>query len=284
MTFDPDHGAAPAAAPSLWRRAWDRVRAFRPSMPRGTTPGGRRSVWGWAWRAALVIVVLYYPVGALVVEDIDDDSAVRTAQRDARRKPGGGGRGRPGRPRGQRPHLDADAAVLHAVGAARQHAELPARHHGGARPLQHRADGPARPHPRLEPDRPRPRAGARLPERAAQHLGLAAQRVADAVGHVGAEVPRRAREAAGLQQAPGARARRSSSAAPTTCRRCSTASPTTRARTRASSTSTSSRRPATCSIRGATTSSTSTRAGSTPTTCCCANWASTSRTSFAKRG
>ena len=72
MTFDPDHGAPPAAAPSLWRRTWDRVRAFRPSMPRPAGSGGRRA-WSWAWRVAVVIALLYYPLGALVVEDIDDD-------------------------------------------------------------------------------------------------------------------------------------------------------------------------------------------------------------------
>jgi len=72
MTFDPDHGAPPAAAPSLWRRTWNRVRAFRPSMPGAKGSGGRRA-WGWAWRVAVVSALLYYPVGALVVQDIDDD-------------------------------------------------------------------------------------------------------------------------------------------------------------------------------------------------------------------
>ena len=77
MTFDPDHGAAPTPAPSWGRRAWGRVRAFRPFAAKaaGQTSGsgGRRTVWSWAWRAAVVLVILYYPVGALVTEDIDDD-------------------------------------------------------------------------------------------------------------------------------------------------------------------------------------------------------------------
>lgn len=72
MTFDPDHGAPPAAAPSWWRRTWDRLRAFRPSMPGAAGSGGRRA-WSWAWRVVVVIALLYYPVGALVVQDIDAD-------------------------------------------------------------------------------------------------------------------------------------------------------------------------------------------------------------------
>jgi hypothetical protein len=75
MTFDPD-GAAPApAAASYWRRALDRVRAFgrRPSI--ATPPlSGRRRLWRWSWRLLLAAVLLYYPVGALLVENIDDDS------------------------------------------------------------------------------------------------------------------------------------------------------------------------------------------------------------------
>jgi hypothetical protein len=54
-------------------------------MPKiAVPPGGRRvlfgrSIWGWAWRIALVLVVLYYPIGALVIEDIDDDPQFATA-------------------------------------------------------------------------------------------------------------------------------------------------------------------------------------------------------------
>jgi len=73
MTFDPDHGAAPLPSPSWARRAWDRVRAFRPFAARGTGSGGARSVLRWAFWAIVLVVVLYYPIGALVIEVIDDD-------------------------------------------------------------------------------------------------------------------------------------------------------------------------------------------------------------------
>jgi hypothetical protein len=73
MTFEPDYGAPPAAAPSWWRRAWERVRSGRPGLKKASSPTGRRSVWGWAWRAIVVVLVLYYPVGAIVTQDIDDD-------------------------------------------------------------------------------------------------------------------------------------------------------------------------------------------------------------------
>jgi hypothetical protein len=73
MTFDPDHGAAPVSTPSWGRRAWNRVRAFRPFAAKTAVPRGRRTAWGWAWRGAVVVAILYYPVGALVTEDIDDD-------------------------------------------------------------------------------------------------------------------------------------------------------------------------------------------------------------------
>lgn len=32
-----------------------------------------RTAWRWGWRLLLVLAILYYPVGALVVQDIDDD-------------------------------------------------------------------------------------------------------------------------------------------------------------------------------------------------------------------
>ena len=45
MTFEPDHGASPSAAPPLWRRTWDRVRSWRPGLGRtgsatAAAPGG----------------------------------------------------------------------------------------------------------------------------------------------------------------------------------------------------------------------------------------------------
>ena len=78
MTFEPDHAASPATAAPLWRRTWDRVRSWRPGLGRtGNTtaaaPGGRRRLWSWTWRILLVVLILYYPVGALIVENIDDD-------------------------------------------------------------------------------------------------------------------------------------------------------------------------------------------------------------------
>ena len=79
MTFEPDHAAPSSAAPSWWRRTWDRVRSYRPTLGKGAAgtsaaPSGRRRLWTWTWRTILVVAVLYYPVGALIVENIDDDS------------------------------------------------------------------------------------------------------------------------------------------------------------------------------------------------------------------
>jgi len=49
------------------------MRAWRTG--RGTTvaAGGLRLVWRWGWRLLLVVLILYYPLGAMVVESIDDD-------------------------------------------------------------------------------------------------------------------------------------------------------------------------------------------------------------------
>jgi hypothetical protein len=75
MTFEPDHGAASTPAPSRWRRSWDRLKTWRPGWGRGTgpAPSGRRRLWSWTWRIVVVVLVLYFPVGALIVENIDDD-------------------------------------------------------------------------------------------------------------------------------------------------------------------------------------------------------------------
>ncbi|MBN9487096.1 MAG: DUF2333 family protein [Alphaproteobacteria bacterium] len=73
MTFEPDQGVAPAS-PSRWRRAWDGLRAFRLRRPRvGVAPAGHRSVWRWLAWIVVILLVLYYPVGALFVENIDAD-------------------------------------------------------------------------------------------------------------------------------------------------------------------------------------------------------------------
>ena len=75
MTFEPDHGASSAAAPSWWRRAWERVRSARPGPAKtAAAPStGRRRLWRWGAWAIVLLVLLYYPVGALIVENIDDD-------------------------------------------------------------------------------------------------------------------------------------------------------------------------------------------------------------------
>ena len=75
MTFEPDPGASTdTARPSWWRRRWDGLRAWRPAANRGAVPpsGGRR-VWRWTWRIVLLLLVLWFPVGALIVENIDAD-------------------------------------------------------------------------------------------------------------------------------------------------------------------------------------------------------------------
>jgi hypothetical protein len=72
MTFEPDQGAAPAPA-SRWRRTWDGLRSFRLRRPHVGAAPGRRSVWKWAAWTIVILLVLYFPVGALFVENIDDD-------------------------------------------------------------------------------------------------------------------------------------------------------------------------------------------------------------------
>lgn len=74
MTFEPDHGASTSATPSWWRRTSDRIRSFRPAWRgSGAAPGGRRRLWRWIGWAFVLALVLYFPVGALIVENIDDD-------------------------------------------------------------------------------------------------------------------------------------------------------------------------------------------------------------------
>src|SRR5258708_40270449 len=68
MTFDPDDNAPQPPTRSWWRRWWRLGRFRRPAL----------NIRGWRWRwIAIVLValfVLYYPLGALIVENIDDDS------------------------------------------------------------------------------------------------------------------------------------------------------------------------------------------------------------------
>jgi hypothetical protein len=73
MTFDPDPAAPRTPQPSGWRRLWTGMRTWRPGPRTAAVGGGVRTAWRWGWRLLLVLVILYYPVGALVVQDIDDD-------------------------------------------------------------------------------------------------------------------------------------------------------------------------------------------------------------------
>jgi hypothetical protein len=67
MTFDPDESVPPPP-----KRAWWRSIRFR--RPVGAVGAGVRH-WRWRWIvvAVVALLVLYYPLGALIVENIDDD-------------------------------------------------------------------------------------------------------------------------------------------------------------------------------------------------------------------
>jgi hypothetical protein len=71
MTFEPDTATPQAPTPSRWRRLWRRTKGR--SGERSASASTRQRVWRWTWRLLLVAAILYYPVGALLVEDIDDD-------------------------------------------------------------------------------------------------------------------------------------------------------------------------------------------------------------------
>src|SRR5258708_11634769 len=76
MTFEPDNGAAAAARPSWWRRTV----SWRPTFPRGSRTASaaaapvsrRRRVFVWSARMLVAALILYYPLGAIIVENIDD--------------------------------------------------------------------------------------------------------------------------------------------------------------------------------------------------------------------
>jgi hypothetical protein len=73
MTFDPDPAAPqPPPRPSRWR-LWSGLRTWRWRRPGSAAATGSRWIWRWSWRVLLVLLILYYPVGALVVQNIDDD-------------------------------------------------------------------------------------------------------------------------------------------------------------------------------------------------------------------
>lgn len=73
MTFDPDPAVPPATKPSRWSRFWTGMRTWRPGRGASAQPGGLRRAWRWGGRILLVLLILYYPVGALIIHDIDDD-------------------------------------------------------------------------------------------------------------------------------------------------------------------------------------------------------------------
>jgi hypothetical protein len=78
MTFDPDPGMPSSSPqPSRWRRFVSGVRLprFGRSAASSTATGGAspRHRWRWAIWIVLVLLVLWFPVGALIVENIDDD-------------------------------------------------------------------------------------------------------------------------------------------------------------------------------------------------------------------
>ncbi len=73
MTFDPDENVPPPQ-----KRAWWRSIRFR--RPIGGVSSGLASIrkggrfrWRWIAGGLVVLFILYYPVGALIVENIDDD-------------------------------------------------------------------------------------------------------------------------------------------------------------------------------------------------------------------
>ncbi len=73
MTFDPDEGAASQPVRRPW---WRRIRVPRfnrasaPAQPRGRLA----TAWGWGWKIVVALLLLYYPLGAIVIENIDDDA------------------------------------------------------------------------------------------------------------------------------------------------------------------------------------------------------------------
>ncbi|UYN95436.1 MAG: DUF2333 family protein [Enhydrobacter sp.] len=71
MTFDPDEGAGPSVRPPWWRRI--RVPHFGRAGAPAPSRGKVATAWSWGWKVVVVLLLLYYPVGAMVVENIDDD-------------------------------------------------------------------------------------------------------------------------------------------------------------------------------------------------------------------
>jgi hypothetical protein len=74
MTFEPDTATPKAPTESRWRRLWGRTKAGGTGSTTAAVASRSQRVWRWTWRLLLVAAILYYPVGALIVEDIDDDT------------------------------------------------------------------------------------------------------------------------------------------------------------------------------------------------------------------
>jgi Uncharacterized protein conserved in bacteria (DUF2333) len=74
MTFEPDHGAATAVRPPWWRRAvsWRPSVSFRRTGAASPQSRGRR-ILKWGVGILIAAFILYYPIGAMIVENIDDD-------------------------------------------------------------------------------------------------------------------------------------------------------------------------------------------------------------------
>lgn len=73
MTFEPDPAALPPSRPSRWNRLRSGIRSWRPGRGTAAAAGGVRLAWRWGWRLLLVALILYYPIGGMIVESIDDD-------------------------------------------------------------------------------------------------------------------------------------------------------------------------------------------------------------------
>jgi hypothetical protein len=76
MTFDPDPAAPqpPPSRPSRWSRMWSGLPTWRLGRAGTAAATGGRWMWRWGWRLLLILLILYYPLGAIVIEDIDDDA------------------------------------------------------------------------------------------------------------------------------------------------------------------------------------------------------------------
>src|SRR5690348_4868092 len=73
MTFDPEDGMPQAKPPPWWRRLRFRMPRWRSGNGTPAVRSRSATAWMWGWRIAVVVVLLYYPVGAMIVENIDDD-------------------------------------------------------------------------------------------------------------------------------------------------------------------------------------------------------------------